>query len=158
VALLVLAFAAPAFATTPKSPDPAPTAEAEAAATAEAEAAASATGGANHLTMGGDRTTAVALSNGAAIPPQCPPGLVPGKGKHRAHNSPLYGISAVCVAPDEEQHYAMQVVRDHEIKLAELAIERLRAEAARDRAAAERDRTATERIRADTCRTECLSK
>lgn len=106
--------------------------------------AATSSGGANQLSIGDDRSVAVGLSHGAPSSPACPTGLVPGRGRHRGHGSPLYSVSAVCDAPDESQAAAIQAAREHELALVRLAAELASAEAARERAVAER-------IRAEVC-------
>jgi hypothetical protein len=105
-------------------------------ATPAATQSQSAMTGSSTASVGAQRT--VALANAAAIPPTCPSGLVPGRGKHRAHGSALYSVSAVCVAPDAEQAAAIEAQRAHEIALARVAVEAARAEAERERAVAER--------------------
>jgi hypothetical protein len=108
-------------------------------------------GASNQLSIGGDRSTAVALAHGAPIPAQCPAGLVPGKRGKRGLVAGLVALSAVCVPPTAEEAAAMQIARDHELALGRLAVDAARAEA-------ERDRAASARISAEACRTSCVSK
>lgn len=98
-----------------------------------------------------EKSTAIALANGAPIPPTCPAGLIPGRHGKRGLNVLAVSLSAVCVAPGEAEAAAMQVVRDHELALAKLAVDAARAEA-------ERDRAAVERISAESCRSACVAK
>lgn len=58
--------------------------------------------------------------------PVCPPGLVPGKARHRGWTGLSFGVSARCTAPDDAEARAMQAARDHEIAMARLRIEELR--------------------------------
>lgn len=97
------------------------------------------------------RSTAIALGNGAPPPPQCPPGLVPGKHGKRGLYVGFVGLSALCTAPDESQALAMAKAHADEVELAKLRIEAARAEA-------ERDRAATARIQAESCRESCARK
>lgn len=96
------------------------------------------------------RSVGIGIANAQSSTPACPDGLVPGRGKSRGHSSPLYAISGICEPPDEKQKAAIVEAREHEVKLAELAVDAARyaADAAANEAA--RDSEAVRRIEAET--------
>lgn len=140
VALFVAMFAGAVFASDKQT---APTTT-QAQAQSQQQSTASTSAASNDLTVGGDRS--LALFNGSVAAPSCPQGLVPGRRLKRAIASPLYSASAVCVPPSEAEAAAMQVQRDHELRLAELA-----AGLERERLAIERDRLKLESQRLSLC-------
>ncbi len=135
-------------------PTPQPHEKPIATATASPIITANSGGGAGNANLYSDsheRSLGVALANGAPIPPDCPDGLVPGKGLKRGYLILAGGASAVCVPPDEEQAAAMQKAHDNKADLLRLNIELVRAQAAADREAASRAQT-------ERCSAECVNK
>lgn len=109
-------------------------------------------------TIEGDR--ALALATGAPIPAMCPPGLIPGRGMKRGFGAAfgLWGMSGTCQAPTETERSALDAQRAHELELARVPMEEMKAEAELLRAKADADRAAAERAEAECDRCSAVRK
>ena len=123
-------------------------------ATATTEQTQTATGGAGGngsatadangtLTSANDYSSrSLSLFNASAIPSVCPPGWVHGRRFKRAWQTPIVGVSAICVR-DTQAVADVEAARAHESDMARLRLEELRL-------LIERDREAARRIEAET--------